>query len=194
MKKLCIVLLVGLIAGPPMAYGQSTYRWVDEKGGVHFTDDPTGIPEKYQVQERKGSPASEPLPATPKGQSPVSGPVPKPAAPGKGDEPVTGKKDALGRGEDWWRSQVALWQEKLAGAQRNYQSANAAVKEKEQELEQAKFKPDSLKRKLRGELKGLQDKASEYAKQVDEARNMLDRGLAKQAEEYLADPNWVKSR
>jgi len=190
MRKGWIVVLVGLIVGSSLAYGQTTYRWVDEKGSVHFTDDPTGIPEKYQVQERKEKSPSEPPPAVPKGQPPVR----KPAAQVEKEEPVRPETDALGRGEDWWRGQVVSWQEKLAAAQKNYQSANAAVKEKQQELEQAKFKPNSFQRKLRGELKDLQDKASEYAKQVDEARNMLDRGLAKQAEEYLADPNWVRSR
>ena len=194
MRKFCIVLLVGLIVGPSLARAQTTYRWVDDKGVVHFTDDPTGIPEKYQVQERKESPPPGTPPTTPRGQPPVSRPVQKPAAQVEKEEPVRPKTDAVGRGEDWWRGQVASWQQKLADAQENYQSANAAVKEKQQELEQAKFKPNSFQRKLRGELKDLQDKASEYAKQVDEASNMLDRGLAKQAEEYLADPNWVRSR
>jgi hypothetical protein len=194
MKKQFIVLLVGLIIGSSLAYAQTTYRWVDDKGVVHFTDDPTGIPEKYQVQERKEIPPSEPPPAVPKGQPPVSRPPRKPAAQVEKEEPVRPKTDAVGRDESWWRGQVAVWQQKLTEAQRNLQSANAAVKEKQQELEQAKFKPDSFKRKLMGELKGLQEKASEYAKQVEEARNMLDRGLAKQAEEYLADPNWVRSR
>ena len=191
MKGLCIVLIVGLIVGASLAFGQSIYRWVDDKGGVHFTDDPTEIPEKYQIQERKESPAPETPPATPRGQAPVSRPAPKPAAPVKKVEPVPEKKDALGRGEDWWKGQVASWQEKLVQAQRGYESANAAVKEKQQELEQAKYKPDSYKRKLKGELKGLEDKASEYSKQVQEARNMLEHGLAKQAEDDLADPNWV---
>ena len=194
MRRLCIVLLVGLIVGPSLAFAQAIYRWVDDKGGVHFTDDPTGIPEKYQVQERKETPPPDTTPAPPKGQPPVSRSVPKPAAPVKKIEPVPEKKDALGRGEEWWKGQVASWQQKLLDAQAQYESANAAVKEKQQELEQAKFKPDSLKRKLRGELKGLEDKASVYQKQVEEARSMLDHGLAKQAEDDLADPNWVKKR
>ena len=190
MRRLCLVVIMGLIVGSPMAFGQTVYRWVDEKGGVHFTDDPTGIPEKYQVQERKEGPSSEPPPAAPQAQPPVR----KPAVQVQKDEPVPAKTDAVGRGEGWWRDQVASWQQKLVNAQRNYQSASAAVKEKQQELEQAKFKPNSLKRKLQGELKALEDKASESWKQVEEAKNMLDHGLAKQAEEYLADPNWLKSR
>ena len=194
MKGLCIVLIVGLTVGASLAFGQSIYRWVDDKGGVHFTDDPTGIPEKYQIQERKENPPPDTTPTAPKGQPPVSKSVPKPSAPVKKIEPVPAKKDALGRGEEWWKGQVASWQQKLVDARTNYESANAAVKEKQQELEQAKFKPDSYKRKLRGELKGLEDKASECRKQVEEARNMLDHGLAKQAEDDLADPDWVKGQ
>jgi hypothetical protein len=190
MRKFCLVILISLVVGPPLAFAQTTYRWVDEKGGVHFTDDPTGIPEKDQVEERKEGSPSEPSPPVPQEQPSVR----KPAAQVKKDEPVPAKTDAVGRGEEWWRGQVASWQQKLADAQKNYQSASAAVREKQRELEQAKFKPNSFKRKLRGELKVLEDKASEGWKQVEEAKNMLDHGLAKQAEESLADPNWVKNK
>jgi hypothetical protein len=190
MRRLWILVLVGLVVGSSLAFGQSVYRWVDEKGGVHFTDDPGRIPEKYQNQMRKENPPSEAIPATPQGQPPV----PKPVAPAIQGQPVPAKKDAVGRGEEWWRGQVGFWQQKLASAQKDFDAARAAVDGKQQELDQAKFKPNSLKRKLQGELKGLEDKASEFGKQLEEAKYMLDRGLAKQAEEYLADPSWVKNK
>jgi len=49
MKTMMVVLmaiLFGLLFISHFSYAE-TYKWVDEKGGVHFTEDPATIPEKY---------------------------------------------------------------------------------------------------------------------------------------------------
>ncbi len=190
MRKLWAFALVGLIAGSSLAFGQTTYRWVDEKGSVHFTDDLTRVPERYRNQIRTDNVPTETVPVAPKGQAPAPTPPPSVTQP----QPVPAKRDALGRGEDYWQGQVKAWKDKLDQAQKSYESASTAVKEKQQELEQAKFKPKSYQRKLEGELKGLQDKATDWSKQVEEAKYMLGQGLQKRAEDDLADPNWVKTK
>ncbi len=48
---LLVALLV--IVGFP-AYAEM-YKWVDEKGTVHFTDDRSNIPEKYQSNASPGN-------------------------------------------------------------------------------------------------------------------------------------------
>ena len=47
---------------PVSASAQEFYRWVDEKGAVHFTDNLHSVPEKYrnQIERRKYTPAQEP--------------------------------------------------------------------------------------------------------------------------------------
>jgi hypothetical protein len=67
-----------------------------------------------------------------------------------------------------------------------------ALKAKAKELEESKFKPDSLKRRLKADIKVLEEKVEEWKKQMEEARNMLDKVLPKEAEDYRADPSWVK--
>ncbi|RPJ05683.1 MAG: DUF4124 domain-containing protein [Deltaproteobacteria bacterium] len=54
--KVVVILSVLLISGIGWA---ETYRWVDEKGTVNFTQDYHSIPEKYrdQVEERQDEPA-----------------------------------------------------------------------------------------------------------------------------------------
>ena len=50
MKMMAVVLmtiLFGLLFISQLSYAE-TYKWVDEKGTVHFTDDPATIPEKYR--------------------------------------------------------------------------------------------------------------------------------------------------
>ena len=167
------------IISPPMVLGQEVYQWVDEKGTVHFTDDPGQIPERYQDQVIKKKTPLEPV-------APSSGRRPKEPKPDA--EP----KDLLGRGEDWWRDKATEWNQKLKNAKKNFETAQAALKAKEKELEQSIYKPDSFKRRLQAEIKGLEENANSWKRQVDEAKNMLERTLPKQAEEYRADPSWLK--
>ena len=195
MKHLSLFILVGLVMSSALTTGQEAYRWVDEKGTIHFADDPSQIPEKYvdQVQKKKfqqepaaSAPTAPPTPAAgraapqPVSKQPV--PVSKPGV----------RKDILGRGEDWWRGQVREWNTRLFAAQKSFEAAALELKTKEKELEDAKFKPDSFKRKLKAEQTAIQEKAAGFKKQMDDARDMLEKGLPKQAEEYQADPNWLK--
>jgi hypothetical protein len=177
-----------------LAFGQEVYRWVDEKGTVHFADDLTLVPEKYQGQAQKKVAPQEPPPSP----FPPSTQVPEKGKPGKATvekkpESVPVQKDILGRGEDWWRARVKEWEEKLSNAQKNYETEWNALKAKEKELEESKFKPDSFKRKVKADIKVLEEKVKEWEKQMKEARNMLDRVLPKEAQEYRADPRWLKT-
>ena len=185
MKRIGLLILIGLIFYCASSLGQEIYQWVDEKGTVHFTDDPGQIPEKYQdqVQKRK-TPGEPPTPSSIK--SPKDKPAPEP------DTADVEKKDLLGRGEEWWRGKAMEWREKLNKAQKDYEAAQTALKAKEKELEQSIYKPDSFKRRLQAEIKVLEEKANEQKKQLDEAKNMLEKVLPKQAEEYRADPSWVR--
>jgi len=185
MKRTMLFILVGMITLPLIAGGQEIYQWVDDKGTVHFTDDVSQIPEKYQDQVKKKKTPEEPTPS-----SPIKSPRDK-ARPAP-DAADVEKKDILGRGEEWWRDKAMEWKQKLTKAQKDYAVAMAALKAKEKELEDAKFKPKSFQRKLQDEVKVLEQKVNEQKRQVDEAKNMLEKGLPKQAEEFRADPNWVR--
>lgn len=65
--RLALMMAVLLLLAIPVR-AQEAYRWVDEKGVVHFTDDYSSIPEKYrgQVEKRSMSPDLEaPAPSLP---------------------------------------------------------------------------------------------------------------------------------
>jgi seryl-tRNA synthetase len=102
------------------------------------------------------------------------------------------QRDALGRGEEWWRARVREWNEKFISAQRNYENTYSEWKAMEKELEASKFKPDSLKRKLKAEMKALEEKTKDWEKQVEQAKNMLENILPKEAQDYRANPEWLK--
>ena len=96
--KLSAALVFALLLFKTVAQG-ATYEWLDDKGVVHFTDDPDRIPSKYlkRVKERdsvKGEPAK---------------PAPPPAAESAAPVVPADKGERLygGYGEDWWRASFA---------------------------------------------------------------------------------------
>src|SRR4030042_1411815 len=127
MKRISLLLIIGLLLSSPLAFGQEIYQWVDEKGTVHFTDDISQVPERYQDQVEKKKTPPEPAPSP-------SIRLPQDKAP---PEPSVEKKDLLGRGEDWWRDKAMEWRQKLIKAQKDYAAAQTALKAKEKELEQS---------------------------------------------------------
>jgi hypothetical protein len=188
-----IITMIGFLFYLILAFGQEVYRWVDEKGIVHFTDDPTLIPEKYRGQVQQKVPPKEPSPPQPAPSRPIQ--------PSKTMEPVrespprgpeVGQKDMLGRGEEWWRATAKEWNQKFVTYRTNYENTYNEWKAKEQELEESKFKPDSLKRKLKSEIKVLEEKVKDWEKQMNEAKNMIENVLPNQARDYRANPEWLK--
>ena len=65
MKKTVLIaaLTISLLIIPFLVHAE-VYKWVDEKGTVHFTDDNSGIPEKYGQQVEKRSFSEDPKPMT----------------------------------------------------------------------------------------------------------------------------------
>jgi hypothetical protein len=184
MKKMLLFISIAWVMSCFPAFSQEVYRWVDEKGTVHFADDLTRVPEKYRNQARKKGPSKEPESSAPADSKetddktePQSSPV---------------KKDLMGRGEEWWRAKAKEWNDKLQIAQRNYDEAYQALKDKEQEREDSKFKPHSQRKRLTGEKKDFEEKLKEREKVLEEVKNIVEKVLPRQAEEYLADPEWLR--
>ncbi len=185
MKRLFFASMTLLVLYLP-AYGQQVYRWVDEKGTVHFSDDLTLVPERYRNQVVKKQPSKEPD-SSPSTSSQGTGSKTVPPSP-------PAKKDLQGRGEDWWRAKTKEWNDKLEEAQKKYDSASQALKDKERQREESKFKPHSQRKKLDKDVKELEGKAEERKRELGETRNMVEKVLPKQAEEDRADPNWLKPK
>ncbi len=190
MKKLGLFLCLLSVFSLSPVKGQEIYRWVDEKGTIHYADDLTLVPERYRehVQKRKPPQESSPSPSIP----PSPGPPGTEARPSS--ESSSDRRDLVGRDEQWWRAKVKEWEDKFQNAQNNYDKTYQAWKSKEKELEDSKFKPDSLKRKIRAEIKDLEEKTKALEKEVNEAREMLEKVLPREAEENRADPDWLKPK
>lgn len=187
MRRTLLIIWIVLVSFSWIANGQEIYRWVDEKGTIHFADDLTLVPEKYrgQLEKRKPSEKPSPLPARPSIESPTDRPT---------ADPISEKRDLLGRGEAWWRAKMKEWNDKLQSAQTNIDLLSSDLRQKEKELAEAKFKSNFIKRKLRGEIKNIQIRLKEQERMRDEAKNMMEKILPKEAEDFRADPDWLKPK
>jgi clan AA aspartic protease (TIGR02281 family) len=56
--RFIILLIILLTVLVPSGYAEM-YKWVDEKGTIHFTDDPSSIPEKYREDAETRKPSKE---------------------------------------------------------------------------------------------------------------------------------------
>ncbi len=175
MKPVLVVTLVVLfISGTSFA---EVYKWVDEKGAVHFTDDITQVPEKYRTKTVNIASPEE------KEETETEGEV----TPQKKEETY---KDQLGREEGYWKARVEEWRQKLG--------------ERQDKLEALIVKYNGLTEKFhasrssaeRGSLRKERDlvKADmdQVRIQIDEAKTMLEKRIPEEAELYKARPEWVK--
>ena len=150
------------------------YRWIDEKGYVHFTDDVTQVPEKYRKEaERIGG----------ENDDKTEGEL----APTKKEEVY---RDRLGmNGADWkakieeWRKKLYLLQEKLEALRSKYNELTGKFNDSRSSAERAG---------IRKERELVKNEMDQYRIQIGEAKDMLEKKIPEEAELYKAKPEWLK--
>ncbi len=153
-----------------------TYRWVDEKGNAHYTDDFTQIPEKHRssVKKLEGGETAEP--------------------PKKGtDTPIAKEppvRDRLGRGEDYWRGRVEglrkkirVLEEKDGSLRLKYNEVTVKFNDSKSSVERANLRTE------RDQIKAEIDRTKA---EMDEARTELEKKIPEEAELFKAKPDWIK--
>jgi hypothetical protein len=134
-------------AGPRFAFAD-VYRWVDEKGGVHFADSYDAIPEKFRDQVEKKSKLEDSSPQDVKGK-PMKEGKPKKETEKKGkSEPKKGgaekqqisKRKIESDVEDSLKTIVSLWKDEKYGALYDYgsQKSKTAVSKENFERQMAR--------------------------------------------------------
>jgi len=181
-----LLVLVVFLSVVSQVRGQQVFRWMDEKGNLHFVDDLTLVPERYREQVQKKELPKEPVPP-PSASSGVAEGRTEP-------QPSSERKDLYGRGEDWWRAKAKEANEKLKDAQQKYDSTSQTLKAKERQQGEGQFKSHGPRKRLKSEIEKLEEKAKENEKELEQAREMVEKTLPKQAQDYRADPEWLKPK
>jgi len=181
MKRIALILLLTFAIQPSFA---EVFKWVDEKGSIHFTDDLTQIPDKYRsTSERRGEKigVSEEVPPIKTEKTEVSS-MPK--------KQEVVYKDRSGRGEEYWKNLVEEWKGKLKNFQDKVETLRTKYNELTEKFNESKstFERGNLRR-ARDEIK----KEMDYCRnQIEESKSMLEKKIPQEAELYKAKPEWVK--
>jgi hypothetical protein len=179
MKTIRIASLVIPLIIAQISFAE-VYRWVDEKGGVHFTDNVLQIPEKYRPNTEKMGIIERETASKPQSEDSSS--------PSKAKELPS--KDRLGRDEVYWKERVESWRKKLTSAEERVENLRMKYNDLTEKMNASK---SSIERgTLRVERDQLAGQLDQSKQQVEEAKVMLDKKIPEEAQLYGAKPEWLK--
>ena len=154
------------------------YKWVDEKGAMHFTDDITQVPEKYRPKAEEIRSSGVENEET-KGEGQI---VPKIKEGSYKDQSVGG--------EDYWKGRVEEWRRKLGEQQDRLRALQ--VKYNELIMRFSDSKSSAERGDIRKESDQVKNEMDQCRTQIEETRDMIERKIPEEAELYKAKPEWVK--
>ena len=127
-KVLMAAFIIGFLMIPFLIHAE-VYKWIDDKGTIHFTDDYSNIPfpywERLKVEVRKDIREEGPLPGT---QEIIPG-----AKEGQSNADVYREEEV------WQEEKMRSWMEQLEEAIGNYESAQWRFMEGAEALSQRRF-------------------------------------------------------
>lgn len=174
MKTILISLLFLLSAQFSFA---EVYKWVDEKGIVHFTDDVMQIPERHRFQAEKLGLPDEKIDTKAEIESSAK-------------EKEDTYKDRLGRGEEYWRGRVQEWKKKLNVLQERVETLRVKYNELTEKFNDSKSSVERAN--LRRERDQTKSEMDQCRIQIEEAKEMLEKKIPEEAQLHKAKPEWVK--
>jgi hypothetical protein len=174
MKTLILILL--FLFAATLSHAQ-VYKWVDEKGVVHFTDDITQIPEEHRRAIEKREVNEEKSETKEEGQAPQK-------------KQADSYKDRLGRGEEYWKGRVEESRKKLQSLQEKVESLRLKYNELTEKFNTSKSSAERAV--IRNEREQIKNQMDEFRVQIGEAKEMLEKKIPEEASLYRAKPEWVK--
>jgi len=173
MKNLFLILLF-ILFSTGISNAQ-VYKWVDEKGVFHFTDDMMQVPEKYRSQIEKMGLPEEGVEKK------------KEEEPKKKEENY---RDRLGRGEAYWKARVEDWNKKVMEAQEKLNGLRTKYNELTEKFNDSKSTTERTN--LRKERDYVKAEIERYKNQIEEAKFMLEKKIPEEAEIFRAKQEWIK--
>jgi len=175
MKKCILIVFLGIFLAFPV--NGEVFNWTDAKGTVHFTDDPSLIPEQY----RSKALATSVTPGEETSKDLVQPPIQKvPEA----------SKDNLGRGEEFWKARVRQVQQAQAKAQEEWEGLRAKYNELTEKHNASKNNVARIT--IRNERDQVKAQMDECKTRIDEAKKMLEKTIPEEAALFKANPQWLK--
>jgi chromosome segregation ATPase len=174
MKTLILTLLFLLTVSLSHA---EIYKWVDEKGVVHFTDDITQIPEMYRQAVEEVEVSEEKIETKRDGEGP-------------GRKQTDSLKDRAGRGEEYWKGRVEEWRKKLQSLQEKVETLRLRYNELTEKFNTSKSSVERAT--IRNDREQIKNQMDELRVQIGQASEMLEKKIPEEASLYGAKPEWIK--
>ena len=174
MKTLILILLFLFTVSLSHA---EVYKWVDERGIVHFTDDITQIPEKYRRAIEEVDVREEKTETKQEGEAPLK-------------KQADSYKDRAGRGEEYWKGRVEEWTKKLHSLQSKVESLRLRYNELTEKFNTSKSSVERAT--IRNDREQIKNQMDELRVQIEEAKQMLEKKIPEEASLYGAKPEWTK--
>jgi hypothetical protein len=177
MQKTVLIaaLTIGLLTIPFLVHAE-VYKWIDDKGTIHFTDDYSNIPSSYREQfkvEIRRDIQEEGTPLEPQ----------KIILRSKGDQ---AKTDLYRQEEEWWRGRTRPWEQQLKEASENYELTDNEFLGESSKLILRKFGSHQQFKSNIVRLDSIKEERSKHEAQIIQAEGMLEK-LSRVAEESKAD-------
>ncbi len=172
------ILIFVILLFPLLLNAGETYRWVDDRGVIHFTDDPGTVPEDYRGEAESRMMTEE---------------IPTPLldeAEYEEDEGILVEDDLLEKDEEWWRTRAEKWKTRRQAAYEDYEKVRLRYNDLATEFNASKD-PDQRK-KLKAELDQMQAEMKKRMADIKEAQKMTDEVLPSQAKEAGKPVEWVR--
>lgn len=177
-RFLFLVLLISILLAAYAGTEAQVYRWVDEKGVIHFTDDLSQVPERYRAsvtgEGKISEPSLEKLETEPK-PSKTKG---------------SAYTDTAGRGEAYWRARVKEWKEKLVQAEERVEALRSKYNELTEKYNASRHSGERLT--IRNQREIIKEEIDKYRAQIEEAKAMLEEKIPEEAELFKARPEWIR--
>jgi chromosome segregation ATPase len=176
MKQIFSILLLLFIISVVPSFAE-IYKWIDQEGIVHYTDDIMQIPEKDRpMVEEMRLPQEE-------GEKKIEGDSSL-------EKKVETYKDRLGRGEEYWRNRIEEGRKRLKVLQEKVEDLRSKYNELTEKYNQSR---SSIERAtIRRDRDDIKSEIDQNKIQIEEVKNMLGKKIPEEAELYRAKPEWIK--
>ncbi|MDP3095324.1 MAG: DUF4124 domain-containing protein [Methylotenera sp.] len=194
-----LVIATVCVISVSVSFAQGTiYKWTDEKGVVHYTDNPENVPSKFKgrTEQKTIDRRLPPPPAPEKSLAPPLSPVlPHVSSEEKPDT----RTDIKGQNKEWWLGQKKKWQDEVkrlsTQVKKNHEDMatlrRGRVRQGTRTEEGIILNQGPLIDDYR-ELKRLQEITPGLEEKLKKARYMLEEDLIRDAYRAGVPPEWIE--
>ncbi|MDI6789332.1 MAG: DUF4124 domain-containing protein [Thermodesulfobacteriota bacterium] len=194
-----LVIATVCVISVSVSFAQGTiYKWTDEKGVVHYTDNPENVPSKFKgrAEQKTIDRRLTPQPESEKSVAPPVSPVPPSVS---SEEKPADLTDVKGRNKEWWLGQKKKWQDEVNRLTNQIKKNNedmatlrrGRVRQGTRTEEGIILNQGPLIDDYR-ELKRLQEITPGLEEKLKKAKYMLEEDLIRDAYRAGAPPEWIE--